>query len=170
MWLGWEALSHPLAEGGYAYSSIKISTRVNSFARPCSPRGLFCGSHSSATSYTNGLTGEEEEEGRVKMSWLMGQWHAVSGEFMSQSKSEYWERGHRVTLAILRIIWQCIMLEICHAKKMSMPSPVAEITTCGAVKSSSPPHFVNSRWTTVTRGPIDRGPPHLVRVSDCQNK
>lgn len=148
--------------------SIKIPTHVNSFARPCSPRGLFCGSHSSATSYSNGLTGEEEEEGRVEMSWLMGQWHAVSGGFMSQSKSEYWKCDHCVTLAILRIIWQCIMLEICHAKKM--PSPVAEITACGAVRSSSPPHFVNSLWTTVTQRTIDRGPPHLVRVSDCQNK
>lgn len=39
-----------------------MHTRVNSFARPCSPRGLFCGSHPSATSYSNGLTGEEESE------------------------------------------------------------------------------------------------------------
>lgn len=58
----------------------------------------------------------------VEMSWLMGQWRAVASEFMSQSKSEYWEHCHRVILDILRIIWQCIMLEICHAKKMSMPS------------------------------------------------
>ena len=108
--------------------------------------------------------------GGVEMSWLMGQWHTVAAGFMSQSKSEYWECSHRVTLAILRIIWQCIMLEICHAKKMSVPSPAAEITTCGEVRTSSPPHFVNSLWTALTRGPIDRGPPHLLRVSDCQNK
>lgn len=28
----------------------------------CSPKGLFCGSHPSFTSYSNGLTGEEELE------------------------------------------------------------------------------------------------------------
>lgn len=43
-----------------AYSSIKIPTRVNSLAEPCSPRSLFSGSHPSATSYSNGLTGEKE--------------------------------------------------------------------------------------------------------------
>lgn len=100
------------------------SYTCNSLAEPCSPRSLFSGSHPSATSYSNGLTGEKEsvEGAGVEMSWLMGQWRAVASEFMSQSKSEYWEHGHRVILDILRIIWQCIMLEICHAKKMSMPS------------------------------------------------
>lgn len=79
-----------------------------------------------------------EEEG-LETRWLMGQRHTVAAEFMSQSKSEYWESGHHVTLTVLRIIWQCIMLEICHAKKMCLPSPAAEITTCGAVRSSSTP-------------------------------
>lgn len=44
----------------HACSSIKFPARVNSVARPCSPRGLFSESHPSATSYSNGLTGEEE--------------------------------------------------------------------------------------------------------------
>ncbi len=106
----------------------------------------------------------------MEMSWLMGQWHAAAAEFMSQSKSEYWERGHHVKLAILRIIWQCIMLEICHAKTMSVPSLAAEITTCGEVRSSPPPNFVNPLWTALTQGPVDTHPPRLLRVSGCQNK
>lgn len=71
-------LSHPLAQESYAYSSIKIPTRVNSFARPCSPKGLFCGSHPSATSYSNGLTGEEEsdeeEEEEAGVVWWWWWW------------------------------------------------------------------------------------------------
>lgn len=85
--------------------------------------------------------------GRWRSSWLMVQWHVVAAGFMSQSKSEYWEHGRHVTPVVLRIIWQCIMLEICHVKKMSMPSPVATITTCSEVKRS-PPLFM----------PLNRGP------------
>lgn len=33
---------------------------------------------------------------------------------------------------------------------MSMPSPAAEITTCGELRSSSLPLFVNSLWTALT--------------------
>lgn len=43
----------------HACSSIKFPARVNSVARPRSPGGLFSESHPSATSYSNGLTGEE---------------------------------------------------------------------------------------------------------------
>lgn len=35
---------------------------------------------------------------------------------------------------------------------MSMPSPAAEITTCGELRSSSPPLFVNSLWTALAGG------------------
>lgn len=157
-------LSRPLARESSAYSSIKIPTRVNSLF----PQRLILWKPSKRhlkfkwADRWRGVKGERGW-GRRCCDWW-GQWHAVAAEFMSQSKSEYWERGHHVILAILRIIWQCIMSEICHAKKMSMPSPAAEITTCGAARCSSTPYFMNSLWTT------HRGPPHLLRVRNCQNK
>lgn len=147
-------LSHIWVRKSYAYSSIKItgSNTCKLLSRPGSPSGSFCGSHRSAPSYSNGLT-VEKRGGGAETTWLMGQWHAAAGGFMSQGESEYWERRHHVTLAILRIIWQCIMLEICHAKKMSAPSPVAEITTHGAVRNRPPPPFLNSLWTVLTWAP-----------------
>lgn len=89
-------------------------------------------------------------------------WHTLAAEFMSQSKSEYGERGHRVTLAILRIIWQCIMSEMCHSKKMSASSAAAEITTCAP----------RSTWWIPYGGVGLRGHGQgsNTGVSDCQTK
>lgn len=41
---------------------IFLNQNADTCKTSCSPRGLFCGSHPSATSYSNGLTGEEEKE------------------------------------------------------------------------------------------------------------
>lgn len=56
---GWSGcgggVSHPLAG-----PCVFLNHIPHSFARPASPTGLFSESHPSATSYSNGLTGEEE--------------------------------------------------------------------------------------------------------------
>lgn len=144
---------------------------VTSFARPCSPRGFFCGSHPSATSYSNGLTGEEE------------------------SKKEEGERYGLIDGAMARIggwvyeparIWILRRRPSCHTshiKNYLTMHYVGDVSRkkdecalpCGwnynsAVRSSSTPRSLNPLWMALTQGPIDRSPPHLLTVSDCQNK
>lgn len=55
--------------------------------------------------------------------WLMVQWHVVAAEFMSQSKSEYWEHGHRVTLTVLRIIWRACYVGDLSRKRWACSPP-----------------------------------------------
>lgn len=177
----------PVTEGGGAVKCVGTAElhgflNQNSYMckqlyRPCSPRSLFHGSHPSATSYSNGLTGEKKKKTEggegglwVEMSWLMGQWHAAAPGFMSQSKSEYWEHGHHVTPDILRIIWQCIMLEICHTKRWACPPLRLKLQP--AVQWAATLSILCGRVSLKGRGGALTRSVHtyLFKVRKCQNK
>lgn len=149
-------------------SKFQAFTRVNSFARPCSPRGLFCGSHPSATSYSNGLTGEEEGAGGDD---LIDGPMARGGGWVYEPE-QIW---------ILRMRPSC---HTCHIKNYLTMHYVGDLSRKKDEYALPRGWNYNLRcseeWLRTAlcefsvdssdMGPIDRGPPHLLRVSDCQKK
>lgn len=96
-----------------------------------------------------------EEGWGWRSSWLMVQWHVVAAGFMSQSKSEYWEHGRHVTAVVLRIIWQRIMLEICHVKKDERALPCGHNHNLQSSKTL-PAHLYAFKQGHIERGPLLR--------------